>query len=284
MTTGDLRSLTPTSFQRGNVPTDAAADLAAQVLVLDLQELYPGIQRLRDWTLSSLAPQPGETAVDIGCGTGAEVRRLAALVGPSGRAVGVEPHPGLRAEAEARALAEGSTAEFVEGEALALPFGDGSVDVVRCERVFQHLADPLGATREIARVLAPGGRVALVDSDWGSMVQSMGEPDVVRRLMDSTWSNWANPFVGRSLRWLLRQAGLVVDDEIGADAAVLPDAMLRDPVLLRNGIGRAIADGSITAEEGDQLERDNLAGAERGEAFVAITMFSVVGRSVDPAR
>ncbi|UUZ61029.1 methyltransferase domain-containing protein [Nocardioides sp. B-3] len=283
MTTGDLKALTPTSFRRGNLPADAAADPAARVMVLDMQELMPGIQRLRDWTLAALAPQPGETAVDLGCGTGAEVRRLAALVGPAGRAVGIEPHAGLRTQAEARALAEGSTAVFVEGDAPALPFEDGTVDVIRSERVFQHLDDPAAAAREIARVLAPGGRVALVDSDWGSMVQSMGEPDVVRRLMDASFRRWTNPFAGRSLRWLLRRAGLVVDAEVGADAAVLPEEQLRVPVLLRNSIEHALADGAITVEEGDRLERDNIAGAERGEAFVAVMMFSVIGRSVDPA-
>ena len=86
-------AVTPTSFRRGNVADDPDADLAAQVFVLDLQERMPGVQRLRDWTLAALDPQPGERAVDVGCGTGTEVRRLAHLVGTDGEAIGVEPHP-----------------------------------------------------------------------------------------------------------------------------------------------------------------------------------------------
>ena len=74
-----------------------------QIIVLDLQEQMPGVQRLRDWTLAALDPQPGERAVDVGSGTGTEVRRLAGLVGTDGEAIGVEPHPGMRAEAEIRA-------------------------------------------------------------------------------------------------------------------------------------------------------------------------------------
>jgi ubiquinone/menaquinone biosynthesis C-methylase UbiE len=283
MTEDDLAALTPTTFRRDNVPEDAARDLAAQLFVLDLQEQIPGVQRLRDWTLAALAPREGETAVDVGCGTGAEVRRLAGLVGSTGRAVGVEPHAGLRAEAEARAAAEGSAAVFVDGDVAALPFEDGSVDVVRCERVFQHLADPDGAAREIARVLAPGGRVALVDSDWASFVQTPGDPEVVARVMEASWRRWANPFSGRSLRRVLRQAGLVVDEDIGADAVVLPEEQLRDATMLRLEVGRAVEEGVVTQSEADRLLQDTMEAAARGEAFAAVTMFSVVGRRVDAA-
>lgn len=283
MTEDDLAALTPTTFRRDHVPDDAARDLAAQLFVLDLQEQLPGVQRLRDWTLAALAPREGETAVDVGCGTGAEVRRLAGLVGSTGRAVGVEPHAGLRAEAEARAAAAGSAAVFVDGDVAALPFEDGSVDVVRCERVFQHLADPVDAAREIARVLAPGGRVALVDSDWASFVQTPGDPDLLRRVMEASWRRWANPFSGRTLRRVLRRVGLVVDEDIGADAVVMPEAQLRDATMLRLEVGRAVEEGVVTREEADRLVQESVEGAERGEAFAAVTMFSVVGRRVDGA-
>lgn len=278
MSDDELENLTPTSFQKGNVPEDAARDLAAQVAVLDLQEQVPGVGRLRDWTIRVLDPRPGETAVDVGCGTGTEVRRLALLVGPTGRAVGIEPHAGLRAEARSRAAAQGVDAVFADGEAATLPFADGSVQLIRCERVFQHLADPLGAAVEFARVLAPGGRVAVVDSDWATLVQSVGDPEVVRRVFEASWRRWANPFSGRTLRWVLRQAGLVVDTDIGADAVVFPEAQLSEPTMLRLNLGLALEEGVITSAEADRLERDTVEGAERGEAFAAVTMFSVVAR------
>jgi len=263
-----LVGLTPTSFHKENIPDDPAADLAGQVFVLDMQEQLPGVVRLRDWTLAALAPAVGEVAVDVGCGTGAEVRRMAAAVGATGRAVGVEPHAGLRAEARDRAVATGSTAEFVDGDALTLPFEDGSVHVIRCERVFQHLPDPDGAVAEMARVLAPGGRVAITDSDWGSSVLSVGDPDVVRRLNEVFWRQMHNAFAGRHLRAQLTRAGLVVDADIGSTAVILPDEMLADPQLLRMNAEAAVDEGALTAEE----------AAARGEAFFAVTMFSVVGR------
>lgn len=278
MTQEQPLALTPTSFRKDNVPEDGAADLAAQVFVLDMQEQLPSVARLRDWTLGVLAPVAGDVAVDVGAGTGAEVRRLAALVGATGRAVGVEPHAGLRAEAIARASATGSTAEYVDGDASALPFEDGSVQVIRCERVFQHLPDSDAAVAEMARVLAPGGRVAITDSDWGTSVISVGDPDVVRRLNDASWRRTANPFSGRRLRGQLTRAGLAVDADIGSSAVILPDEMLVDPALLRINSAAAVAEGAITQDEADRLEYEVVEAAKAGEVFFAVTMFSVIGR------
>ncbi len=200
---------------------------------------------------------------------------VAHLVGTDGEAIGVEPHPGLRAEAEARAAAEGVGATFTDGDALSLPFADGSVDVLRCERVYQHLEDPEGAARELARVLAPGGRAVVVDSDWGTSVQSMGDPDVVRRLNTFAWGLMANPFSGRLLRGQLHRAGLAVDPDIAATAVLMPDEVIRQLDLLRVPLELAVAEGEVSAEEAATYEQDVVAAVD---AFFSVTMFAVLGR------
>ena len=271
-------SLAPTAFRKGNVPADGDSDLTARINVLDLQERMPSILRLRDWTMDVLRPRPGDVAVDVGCGSGTEVRRLAGLVAPGGRAVGVEPDGPMRAEAESRTAAEGSPATFVDGEAGALPFADGSIDVLRCERVFQHLTDPEAAAREFARVLAPGGRAVVVDSDWGSAVQTAGDPEVVRRIDEFAWSQMANPFAGRHLPAQLRRAGLTVDPDIAAAAVVMPEEMLRGMALFRPVLDQALAEKVLTADEAARFEGDVQEALDRGEAFFAVTMFGVLAR------
>jgi SAM-dependent methyltransferase len=268
--------MTPTSFRRSHVVTDPDGELAGLVFVLDFQEQNPAVGRLRDWTLDRLAAQPGETAVDVGCGTGAEVRRLAQRVGPAGRAVGIEPHAGLRAIAEQRS--DGSGAEFVDGDALDLPFADGSVDVLRCERVWQHLDDAPRAAREVARVLAPGGRAAILDSDWGTTITSPADPDVVNRYNQYSWSRMANPFAGRHLRGQLTAAGLVVDAEIGSAAMVMPDEATRDPKIFRTNSGPAVEEGVLTQDEVEAAVVSLREATDRGAAFLSVTMFSVVAR------
>lgn len=272
---GDFRG---ESFQKGYAAPDADQELAALVFVLDVQESMPSVARLRDWSLAKVAPQPGETAVDVGCGTGAEVRRMASLVGEAGRSVGIEPHPGLRGVAIERAADEGSLAEFIDGDAVSLPFDDASVDVIRCERVFQHLPDPQGAANEMARILRPGGRVVIIDSDWATAITRPGDPDVHRRLNDATMRRTPNPFAGRDLRTQLQRAGLEVDPDLGSTAVVFPDFLLADPTVLRINATLAVEEGAITAEEADQLVDEVATAAAAGEAFFAVTMFGVVGR------
>lgn len=269
-----LEGLQGDSFVKGSQHEDVDADTAAQVFVLDMQEAVPGVVRLRDWARSMLAPQPGETVVDVGSGNGTEVRRLAALVGPTGRAVGVDPHDGLRATAIERSI--GTTATFVDGDATALPFPDDSVDAITCERVFQHLPDPEAAVREFARVLRPGGRVVVIDSDWGTMVVTPGDPEVLRRIDDHRHSTTPNPFAGRRLVGQLRRAGFQVDPDVAATAVVPPGGALL--VLMQRPAEEAVAAGVVTQEEFDRLMADLAAAVASGEAFAGVTMFGVVGR------
>ena len=251
----------------------------AMLAILDLQESSPAVQRLRDWTLDVLAPGPGDVAVDVGSGSGTETRRLAALVGDRGQAVGVEPNPGLRAEAERRCREERSVARFVAGEALSLPFEDGTVDVLRCERVLQHLADPERAVAEFARVLAPGGRVGVIDSDWGTAIQRPeGDPETMAAYRRAGLSRIRNPHSGRNLSSQLRHAGLMVDADVGSAAIVLQgDAVLRAGFITENARA-AVDQGLLSAGQADDLLASIRTAAEAGEAFFAVTMFAVVGR------
>jgi ubiquinone/menaquinone biosynthesis C-methylase UbiE len=101
------------SFKLADAQTQNAARLA---FMLDQLAARPAVRTLKSWALEGLAPAAGETAVDVGSGTGEDVVDFAGLVG-GGRAVGVEPSAGLRAEAVRRAA--GARVEFVDGHAGA---------------------------------------------------------------------------------------------------------------------------------------------------------------------
>ncbi|MEU6186880.1 methyltransferase domain-containing protein [Nocardia sp. NPDC047038] len=242
--------------------------------VRDLQAALPGIRRLRTWAHEALALRPGEHAVDIGSGTGSEVITFAEAVGPNGSAVGVEPDPQLLASAERRAAQAGSTAKFHSGDAYGVPFGADCFDAVLCERVFQHLTAPARAANEIARVLRPGGRVVVVDSDWGTAIVHPGDRRVVREVIDTLVSATTNPLSGRRLPGLLTKAGLVVDD-IGSEALV-QDRSVGAGSLITRISAMAVARGAITEAERDRLLADLDAGAANGDIHLSVTMFAVL--------
>ena len=265
-------------FRRGHVAEEPDAELRGLVMVLDDQAAAPAVRRLRDWTLTALAARPGEVAVDVGSGTGEDVQALAQAVGREGRAVGVEPHAGLRTVAVRRAADAGSGAEFVDGDALALPFEDRSVDVLRCERVWQHLEDPAAAAREVARVLAPGGRAAIVDSDWATLLQSHGDPDVLRRLHENTWARMANPFSGRQVRRLLVEAGLTVDADVGSAALIFRTESIGRLGMLQQNVRAAVEAGAVSEAEAEEHLTEVVAAAEAGTLHASVTLLSFVAR------
>jgi SAM-dependent methyltransferase len=274
----DLGKIPPSAFQRDKEGVGGEEAIQAMVGVLDVQEQQPAVVRLRDWARSMALPAPGQTVVDIGAGTGSETQRLAIAVGPEGRAVGIEPHAELRTEAVRRAAAAGSTAEFMPGDALSLPLPDASVDVVRSERVFQHLADPQLAAREVARVLRPGGVAVILDTDWGTMLAHPADAAVLRRYTDAFQSTVANPFSGRQLRGWLTRAGLEVEEDVGSAALVLTAEHIRGQGFVGAGANFAVSAGALSQDEADALVSGLAEAAAAGEAFVAVTMFAVVAR------
>ncbi|WP_330232228.1 methyltransferase domain-containing protein [Nocardia sp. NBC_00508] len=253
------------------VPADDP--MAMLVGILDLQAALPSIQRIRRWGHDALAVEPGERALDIGAGTGSEVMEFADRVGPDGDAVGVDPNPAMLDVARARAEAAGSRARFIEGTAYHLPFPDASFDVVRCERVYQHLDDPAAATAEIARVLRPGGRVLLIDSDWHTAITHPGDPDVLGRLSTVMLAATPNPTSGRRLRGLLTAAGFAIDD-MGSEAVIWDPETIRP--LFAQMVDGALAEGVITGQERLDLDTAMESGIARGDYHLSVTMFAVL--------
>jgi arsenite methyltransferase len=106
----------------------------------------------------------GETVLDLGSGAGADVLISARRVGPAGRAIGLDMTDEMLALARENATAAGvANAEFVKGYIEEVPLPDASVDVVISNCVINLAADKRRVLAEAARVLRPGGRLAVSD-------------------------------------------------------------------------------------------------------------------------
>jgi SAM-dependent methyltransferase len=121
---------------------------------------------------------PGDRVLDVACGTGGFTRAFARAVAPGGVAVGVDASRTMLAQA----AREGGDARYVRASASALPFEDASFDAVCCFAALYLIEEPYEAIAEIARVLAPGGRVALLSSVARGPVPARVTDAVVRPL------------------------------------------------------------------------------------------------------
>lgn len=252
--------------------------VAEMVQVLDEQDAAPSIERLRAWALGAGDVRPGEVCVDVGSGTGTMTRRLAGLTGPDGRVIGIEPNGMLRAVAEQRCVEAGTSAEFCQGLATEIPLPDASVDVLWCERVLQHVPDAQAALVEFARVLRPGGRALLLDSDHASRVESDLPLDVGRAMLEAFMAQLANPMAARHIPRQAITAGLVVDPDVGSSALVYPQHVLMGSHLSRLAAEQAIEDGTITREQAEEALAAQAEAARKGWALSAITVFGFVCR------
>ncbi len=123
--------------------------------------------QFRPWTeelLERAKPQPGERVLDVACGTGIVARMVAQRTNGQARMVGLDLSPAMLEVARSASEREGLQIAWHEGSASALPFPDGSFDLVLVQQGLQFFPDKAAALGEMYRVLAPGGRA--VTSTW----------------------------------------------------------------------------------------------------------------------
>jgi SAM-dependent methyltransferase len=121
----------------------------------------PGTREERRIALSMLGLSPKDRVLDVACGPGNFTRGFARAAG-EGLVVGIDASETMLAVAVRDT--ESANVAYVRGDACALPFREGSFDAICCFAALYLIQEPMGALDEITRVLAPGGRVALLSS------------------------------------------------------------------------------------------------------------------------
>jgi ubiquinone/menaquinone biosynthesis C-methylase UbiE len=173
--------------------------------VLELRAADPQQQAMRQAYLGDIAFSQGARVLEDGCGTGAVTRELAAWPGVA-EVTGVDPSPTFLATA--RRLGPRANARFLEGDARGLDFQDQSFDVVVFHTTLCHVPGPHLALAEAARVLRPGGWLAVFDGDYATTTVALhpGDPLEACALAFVEFS-LHDPWLVRRLPGLLEQPG-----------------------------------------------------------------------------
>jgi demethylmenaquinone methyltransferase/2-methoxy-6-polyprenyl-1,4-benzoquinol methylase len=164
--------------------------------------------RWRQAMVRAVAPAAGDRVLDVATGTGMVAAELVARGGCS--VVGLDQSAEMLAAARARLAAQPELAarvELIEGQAERLPFADGSFDALTFTYLLRYVDDPRATMRELARVVAPGGRVGSLEFGvpprllarlaW-RLYTAVGLP-LLGRLLSRDWAQ-VGRFLGPSIR------------------------------------------------------------------------------------
>ena len=137
----------------------AGYDLLVWLLLLGRERAF------RDRLVQLARLEPGQSVVDVGCGTGSLAIAAKRRVGPSGAVQGIDASPEMIGRARKKATKAGVDVAFTHGIVETLPFADGQFDVVLNTMMLHHLPRGVRArcAGEMRRVLKRGGRVLAVD-------------------------------------------------------------------------------------------------------------------------
>ena len=150
---------------------------------------------------------------------------------------------------------------FLVGDMVALPFRDASFDLVTTGYGLRNVPDLTAAVDEMLRVLKPGGRVVVVDRDWGMVAVDASDVETTRAVLNRACTGILNGRIGRRLYGLFKNAG-VINAEVQTKSISINSFAVADTLLdLRVVLGHAIAEKLVNQHVGakwlnDLLERD----------------------------
>ena len=249
-------------------------------LVEQLETLYRtrDVQRRRQLVQGALGAQAGERILDVGCGPGFYAAELLDQVGPQGTVVGVDASAQMLAVAARRCEGRPNVA-FHEGDATSLPVADESFDAALCVQVLEYVTKPAVALAEMHRALKPGGRLVVLDVDWGTVSWHSTDPARMARALRAWDEHLTDPSLPRTLTRLLHAAGFA---DVGVEGHVFATNELSPETYGGASLGlieKYLAGaGGLGLDEAKAWADEQRALGARGEFYFACIQFCFTAR------
>jgi arsenite methyltransferase len=240
-----------------------------------LEAMYasPDVVGRRRAVMEALAVRKAERIVDIGSGPGLMAAELADAVGREGKVCGIDSSESMIGLSRSRCT-ERPWLDFRVADATALPYPDQSFDGAVCVQVLEYVKDIPAALSELHRVLRPGGRAVIVDTDWDSLVWNASDSFLMGRVLRAWDEHLHDPHLPRTLsrelrtaRFILRQRSVINMFNPSFDELSLSGGLI--------GLISAFVPGRQGVSEQDvkSWASDLRALGERGDYFFSLTQF-----------
>ena len=186
---------------------DRQGDVEKFKACLAFMETLPSFRTYKEESYRLLEPEKGGLFLDVGCGLGFDVERLAKKA--AAQIIGLDTSYELLKEAHNRTRNIHITnADYVLADAQLSCFKDSQFDGVRVDRTFQHLERPALVIENMARVVRKGGRIVCAEPDWGTFFIDDDDASCVQAVRREWTKSIRNPSIGRELPRLLKSAGV----------------------------------------------------------------------------
>ena len=244
--------------------------------------LLDSLEYFREYKLKSyelLQLKLGMTVLDAGCGLGDDAFRIAELIMPDGKVIGLDSSAAMIEKARSRELFSAQLpVQFQTGDVKALPFSDNSFARCRIDRVLQHIPQPERAISELIRVLEPDGLLLAYDNDWGTFSITSQNVAITRALENLWCDSFTNSWIGRNLCDYFISSGLS-DVKIYPSTSVITDFETADRVYnFRETVRRATTGGVISMAQGLCWIEKLINRTGKGSFLATLTAYTVVGR------
>jgi len=238
----------------------------------------PDVVAQRERVLDVLALRTGERVADLGCGPGLLALQMAERVGARGEIQCIDASPSM-IELARRRCASASWVQMRAGDVTALPYPDASFDAAVCTQVYEYVPAIDRALAELYRVLKPGGRAVIVDTDWESCVWHSSDQVRMRRVIEAWDRHCPEPHLPRTLAARLCAVGF---ERPHIDTITLINDRY-EPDTYSFGVMPLIAayakkQGLIPREEANAWVADLQAHGQRNEYFFSLTRYLFFAR------
>lgn len=168
--------------------------------------MTPDMVDQRERVMRALRLRSGERVLEVGCGNGLLAGEMARQVGLEGRITGVDISAPMIAMARDANIGRANV-EFTKADAARLPFADASFDAAVTVQCLCFVPDVRLALAEVFRVLRPGGRLVVLDTDWDTLVWNSDRPDLMRTMTEIYKAVYVDARLPRSLSKHLLASG-----------------------------------------------------------------------------
>lgn len=195
----------------GFASVDEAVDPSSYISYLDKLNSYPQIVEYKRQILLLMGIREGDLVLDVGCGTGKDLREMLERHQDVGKLVGIDNSQRMIARAIAvtpHELFSSRKIVFMVRDAHRLNFPTSAFDVCRSDRTFQYLRSPEKALQEMVRATKPRGRIVISEPNWDELEFTGVDSEVVRQIRSVYQAIIPNSRIGRELRNMFIREGL----------------------------------------------------------------------------